>query len=57
MVSEIDNIEQEIEVSSGAAEPKDDERLAKETDPRYLFRQKIEERLERKRLLEEFGDL
>jgi hypothetical protein len=57
MTTEIHDLDQEHEESLNTVESRDDERLAKEQDPRYLFRRKIEERLERKLLLEEFGEL
>jgi hypothetical protein len=57
MVSETDDLDQVYEDSLKSVESLDGERSVKEVDPKYLFRRKIEERLERKRLLEEFGDL
>jgi len=57
MTSEIDDPDQEYVESLNTVESRDDEKSAREVDPRYLLRRKIEERLERKRLLEEFGDL
>jgi len=57
MQSEIDTYDEKHRESLDPTESEDHETPIKVPDPQYALRRKIEERLERKRFLEEFDDL